>query len=81
MLHAKDQCIQASGSWEDFCYMNLYTPMFPLGVAICDPRDFIWTNLNLLVLRVLHAKYQRIQASGSEKKIFIAFSYISLCKS
>jgi len=48
-----------------FCYINLHTTMTLKGVAICDPRDFICTNLNLLVLRMLHPKYQCIQASGS----------------
>jgi len=33
----------------------------------CDPRDVIWTNLNLLVLRMFHAKHQHIQASGSRE--------------
>jgi len=35
------------------------------GGAIHDPRDFIWTNLNLLVSGMLHAKYQCIPAGGS----------------
>jgi len=39
-------------------------PYFAL-LGICDPGDFICTNLNLLVLRMHHAKYQHIQASGS----------------
>jgi len=39
--------------------------MSPEGVAIYDPRDFIWTNLNLLAPRMLHATYQRIPAGGS----------------
>jgi len=28
--------------------------MFLKGVAICDPRDVIWTYLNLLTLIMLH---------------------------
>jgi len=51
--------------FKGFCYKNLYKIMIPKGVAICDPRDFICTNLNLLVLRKIHAKCQCIQASGS----------------
>jgi len=39
------------------------------GGAICDPRDFILTNLNLLALRMVHAKYQCIPVVH-EKKIF-----------
>jgi len=48
----------------------LYKSMTAQGVAIWDPRDFISTNLNLLVLRMFHAKYQCIQASGSWKEDF-----------
>jgi len=42
-------------------------------VAICDPRDFICTNLNLLVLRMIHDKYECIQTSGSWGKDFLKF--------
>jgi len=45
--------------------MNLYKSMSPLGVAICDPRDFIILKLNLIVLRMISAKYQGIQANDS----------------
>jgi len=48
-----------------FCDINLHTTMTLKGVTICDPRDFMCINLNLLVLRMIHAKYQCIQASGS----------------
>jgi len=27
--------------FKGFCYINLYKTMTPLGVAICDPREFI----------------------------------------
>jgi len=51
--------------FKGFRYIKLYTTMIPECVAICDPRDFICINLNLLALRMLHAKYQYIQANGS----------------
>jgi len=33
-------------------------------VAVGDHRDFIWTNLNLLVLKMFLAKYQCIWSRG-----------------
>jgi len=44
--------------------------MYPYGVAICDKRDFIWTNMNLLDLKMTHSKYQCIHASGSYEEEF-----------
>jgi len=38
----------------------LYKNMSSLGVAICDPRGFIWTKLNILVLGVIDDKYYPI---------------------
>jgi len=49
--------------FKGFCYINLYNNMTSWGVVICDPRDFICTNVNLLVLRMLYAKYQSMRAS------------------
>jgi len=43
---------------------NIFKCIFSLK-AVCDSRDFFWTNLNLLVLRMNYAKYQCIQACGS----------------
>jgi len=66
-----------SGSWEeDFLSISLYITMQkfkPLGGTKHDPRDFIWTNLNLLVPRMLYAKYQCILASGSWEEYFWRF--------
>jgi len=50
-------------------------------VAICDPRDFIWRNLNLQVLGMFHAKYCQIWCSSSWEDFIKAFPYILLCKS
>jgi len=46
-------------------------------VAIYDPWDFIWTNSNLLVLGMIHAKYCPIWCRSSWEDDF----YISICKS
>jgi len=46
--------------------------------AICDPKNFIWTHLMLLVLRMIHVKYQCIQAIGSWEDDFKGFCYINL---
>jgi len=35
--------------------------MSPYGMAIYDPREFIWMKLKRLVKRMLHGKYQDIQ--------------------
>jgi len=40
-----------------FPNVSLWKSLSPWGGAICVPRDLIWTNLNLLVLWMLHAKY------------------------
>jgi len=47
------------------CYICLYKIMSPWGRAIYDPRNYICANLNLLVPRMFHTKYQCIPASGS----------------
>jgi len=47
-------------------------------VAICDPRDFISTNLNLLVLRFSMPKINALRPVVHEKKIFKGFWYINL---
>jgi len=44
--------------------------MSHLGLVIYDPMDFILTNLNLLVLGMIHAKYCPIWLAVLEKKIF-----------
>jgi len=54
-----------SGSWKALPYILLCQSLSPWGAAIHDPREFIWTHLNLLAARMLHAKYQCIPASGS----------------
>jgi len=48
-----------------FPYIILCKSLSPWGGAIHDPRDLIWTNLNLLAPRVLHTIYQCIPAGGS----------------
>jgi len=58
--------------------LDLYKGLSPLGGAIHDPRDFIWTNLNLLALRMLHTKYQCIPASGSWEEDFWTVTKIFL---
>jgi len=40
--------------FKGFCYINLYTNIPPKGMAIYDPKEFIRTNFNLLVLKMLH---------------------------
>jgi len=45
-------------------YISLSKSLYLWCGAIHDPRDFSWTKLNPLVLRMLHAKHQCIQASG-----------------
>jgi len=46
------------------------------GRAICNPRDFIWIKLNLLVPGVLHANLKCILASGSWKDFLSYLLYI-----
>jgi len=43
-----------------------------------DPRDFIWTTLNLFAKKMLYAKYQCIPASGSWEEDFWSFIKIYL---
>jgi len=43
------------------------------GGYICDPAHFIWTNLNLLAPRMLHAKLKSILASGSWEEDFLSY--------
>jgi len=61
-----------------FPYISLCKSLSPRGGAMDDPRDFIWTNLNLLAPRVIHAKYQCIPTSGSWEEDFWRFIKISL---
>jgi len=42
--------------FKSFCYISLYKIMSPYGMAICDPREFIWTKLNFLAPRISRAK-------------------------
>jgi len=46
-----------------FLKISLFGPLSD-GGAIYDPRNLICTHLNLLVPRLLHTKYQCIQAIG-----------------
>jgi len=48
-----------------FCCINLFKNISPLGVAICDPRDFIWTYFNFLVLGMFYVKYCPIWCNSS----------------
>jgi len=41
-----------------FLQFYLYTTIPPDGVAIYDTWEFIRTTFNLLVLKMLHSKYQ-----------------------
>jgi len=56
----------------------LYKTMSPQGVAICDPREFIWTYSDLLAPNMSHAKYQRIPVSGLWEEDFLRFINIFL---
>jgi len=69
MIHAKYFCICSTGSSVDFLKKNPFSG----GGAIRDPRDFIWTNLNLLVPRMLHANLKSIMASGSWEEDFLSY--------
>jgi len=73
MLHTKYCLIWCSSSLEDFLsisYILLCKSLRPWGGAICNPRDFICTNLNLLVLGKLHAKYCPTGCSSSWEEDF-----------
>jgi len=87
MIHAIDinAFMHASGSLEKmfkaFCYISIYIYkiMSSLGVVIYDPMDFIWINLNLFVLEMIHAKYCPIWHSSSWEEDFLSFSlYITV---
>jgi len=59
--------------------INYYVKVKAPGVgAIHDPRDFIWTNLNLLAPRMFHATYQYILASSWWEEDFWRFIKIFL---
>jgi len=51
--------------FQAFPYILLCKSLSPWGRSIHYLRGLIWTNLNLLAPRMLHAKYQGILASGS----------------
>jgi len=53
--------------------ISLCKTLSPWSGAILDPRDFNWTNLNLLPPRMLHIKYKRTPDSGSWKEDFRRF--------
>jgi len=56
-----------------------YKRLCPWVGAICDPRDFICTNLNLLVLGMFHAKYCPIWCNSSLEDDFLSISlYITM---
>jgi len=40
-INAFEQVVHEKKIFKVFCYINLYKTMSPLGLAICDPRDFI----------------------------------------
>jgi len=63
--NAYEAVVHEKKNFIGFCYIYLYQSMSFQSVAICDSRDFIWTHLNLLVLRMFYAKYQCIWSSGS----------------
>jgi len=65
-------------TFKAFPYILLCKSLSSWGGAIHDPRDFIWTNLNLIVPRMLHTKYQYIPPLVHEKKIFEDLSKFSL---
>jgi len=61
-----------------FCFV-CYIKLCPLRRGHLLPRDFIWTNLNLLAPRMFHAKCQCILASVSwEEFWFFNSSNLSL---
>jgi len=83
MLHANYCPIWCSSSWEeDFLNISLYITILkfkPLGWAMHDPRDFILTNLNLLVLGKLLVKYCSIYCNISWEEDFLSISlYITM---
>jgi len=47
-----------------FRYKTVYIKSVPLSGVIYDPKDFIWTNMNHHIPRMLCAKYQWILVSG-----------------
>jgi len=53
-INAFKVVVHEKNIFKGFCYLNLLS----LGEAIYDPREFIRTNFNLLVLKMLHSKYQ-----------------------
>jgi len=55
-INAFRQVVHEKKIFEDFCYKNLYNSMSLKGAR---------TNLNLQLVRILHAKYKSIQAGGS----------------
>jgi len=59
-------------------YILLCKSLSPWCGAIHDPKDFIWTNFNLLAPRMLHATYQCIPAGGSWEEDFSRFIKIFL---
>jgi len=62
-------------------YILLCQSLSPCGGAICDPWDFIWTQLNLFVLGMLHAKYCPIWCVSSWEEHFLSISlYITMLK-
>jgi len=87
MIHDNYCPIWCSSSWEEDCLIispysctSLCKSFSPWGGAIHNPRDFIWTNLNLLAQSMFHAKYQCIPRSGSWEKHCKGFCYIYLYK-
>jgi len=56
-----------------YIYLYIYKPITPYKVvAIFDPRDFIWTNLNLLVPGMLHVNIVLFLAAVLERNIFLS---------